>query len=296
MLAQGYHLGEFSDLLLSGLVVQSGDTLRVHNRIYCEVFNRAWVQQQLAQLRPYAAALDAWVKSGYQDESLLLGTRELRSAQEWSQGKSLSDLDYQFLAASQISDRRRRERRIVEILEVLNYRSGELKPYLKEIAIAVSELITLDWSVVTLCRDQEERILASSFDIGDATQKSYSIHFTLTGYVLKSRCPLVVEDTATCKDYGEPPEGYRSYLGVPLKLSTGEIVGTICSFNATPRQFEPEEIRLAVIFAERAASAIENYQLYQKLQEMNDALQARLASRWRNPLRGLLRWLRQQMV
>jgi len=33
-------------------------------------------------------------------------------------------------------------------------------------------------------------------------------------YVVKNGCKLIVEDTAVRKDYGEVPEGYRSYLGV----------------------------------------------------------------------------------
>jgi uncharacterized peroxidase-related enzyme len=91
---------------------------------------------------------------------------------------------------------------------------------------------------------------------------------TVTGYVFKNGCPLIVEDAEICKDYGEIPEGYRSYLGVPLKLSTGEIAGTISAFHATPRHFDEDETQLVSIFAERAASAIENYQLNQKLKEM----------------------------
>jgi len=240
----------------------------VKNRIYSEIFNQTWVQQQLANLRPYAVNLDAWVKSNYQDESQLLRSRDLLAAQEWSQDKSLSDLDYQFLAASQLIDRRHRERRIVEILAALSYRSGELKPYLEQIAITVRELITVDWSVVTLDQGSQDKILASSFDLGEAADQSSNLQMTVTEYVVKNGCKLIVEDTAVRKDYGEVPEGYRSYLGVPLKLSTEEVVGTISLFHKTPRYFDEEEARLVSILAERAASAIENYQLNQKLQEM----------------------------
>ncbi|MGD1859360.1 MAG: AAA-like domain-containing protein [Leptolyngbyaceae cyanobacterium] len=267
---------DYAALFLSGLVIQRAGVLQVHNRIYCEIFDRIWVQQQLAYLRPYAENLEAWAKSNYQDETHLLRSQDLLAAQEWSQNKSLGDLDYQFLAASQLSDRRYRERRIVEILAVLSYRSGELKAYLKQIAIAVSELLLLDWSVVTLCQGDEERILASSFDLGDEADETFSLHLTLTGYVFKHGQPLVVEDTDLNQDYGQPEDGYRSYLGVPLRLSTGELVGTICSFHKTPRHFKEEEVRLAAIFAERAASAVENYQLYQQLEEMNRALKEQL--------------------
>ena len=259
---------EFAALLLSGIVTQRSGFLRVNNRVYSEIFNQIWVQQQLANLRPYATNLDAWVKSNYQDESQLLRSRDLLAAQEWSQDKSLSDLDYQFLAASQLLDRRYRERRIVEILAMLSYRRGELEPYLEQIAIAVSELITVDWSVVTLCQNNRKRVLASSFDIGELADQAFSLHESITGYVFAHGCPLMVEDTEVCNDYGELPKGYRSYLGVPLKFSTGEMVGTICAFHKTPRRFDDNEIQMVSIFAERAASAIENYQLNQKLQEM----------------------------
>ena len=268
---------DFYTLLLSGLAIQNKGILRVQNRIYCEVFNLAWVQQQQANLRPYAVKLDRWVKSNYQDESQLLRARALIDAQEWSAGKSLGDLDYQFLAASQLSERRYRERRIVEILAVLSYRSNELKPYLERISIAVSELLIVDWSVVTLCKDNEERILASSFDLGNTEDETYNLHLTVTGYVFKNGCPLIVEDTELSIEEYESEEGYRSYLGVPLRISTGEIVGTICSFNKAPRRFDQQEVQLATIFAERAASAIENYQLYQELQEINQTLKKRLS-------------------
>ncbi|MEG4841190.1 AAA-like domain-containing protein [Microcoleus sp. B9-D4] len=88
------------ELLLSGLVVKQPGYLQVKNRIYGEVFNLEWVEKQLGKLRPYSQAFDAWIASKQQDESRLLRGQALKDAQFWAQGKSLSDLDYQFLAAS----------------------------------------------------------------------------------------------------------------------------------------------------------------------------------------------------
>jgi WD40 repeat protein len=96
---------EQTELMLSGLVVRDGGILQVKNRIYAEVFNVDWVKQQLSQLRPYSQALKAWVASNFTDTSRLLQGKALRDAQRWAHGKSLSDLDYQFLAASQQHDR-----------------------------------------------------------------------------------------------------------------------------------------------------------------------------------------------
>ncbi|MEO1094410.1 MAG: AAA-like domain-containing protein [Cyanobacteria bacterium J06638_28] len=89
------------DLLLSGLMVQQQGTLCAKNRIYETVLNREWVQRQLTALRPYSEAFDAWVASKQTDESRLLRGQALQDAQAWARGKSLSDLDYRFLALGQ---------------------------------------------------------------------------------------------------------------------------------------------------------------------------------------------------
>jgi WD40 repeat protein len=96
---------EQMELLLSGLVEKQQGFLKVKNPIYQNVFDLEWVEEQLASLRPYSQAFDAWIGSQKQDASRLLRGQALRDAQIWAQGKSLSDLDYQFLAASQELDR-----------------------------------------------------------------------------------------------------------------------------------------------------------------------------------------------
>ncbi len=102
------HLGELKsddspeqmELRLSGLVVKQHGFFRVYNRIYESVFDETWVEKELASLRPYAEAIATWEASECQDFSRLLLGQDLRKAQAWAVGKSLSDLDYQFLAAS----------------------------------------------------------------------------------------------------------------------------------------------------------------------------------------------------
>ncbi|MEC4814895.1 MAG: AAA-like domain-containing protein [Scytonema sp. PMC 1069.18] len=92
---------EQTELLLSGLVEKRNGYLRVKNPIYRNVFNADWVLRQLDNLRPYSQTFNAWIKSSYQDKSRLLRGQALKDAQKWALSKSLSDLDYQFLAASQ---------------------------------------------------------------------------------------------------------------------------------------------------------------------------------------------------
>ncbi|MGB3533900.1 MAG: AAA-like domain-containing protein [Microcoleaceae cyanobacterium] len=94
------------ELQLSGLVVKQQGLLKVRNPIYREIFNLQWVKKQLAALRPYSQAFEAWMVSGQQDDSRLLRGQALKDTQLWVRGKSLSDWDYQFLAASEAFDRK----------------------------------------------------------------------------------------------------------------------------------------------------------------------------------------------
>lgn len=97
---------EQTELLLSGLVVKIRGKLQVKNRIYKTIFNQNWIRAQLNNLRPYSQALNGWVASNCKDDSWLLRGKALQEMLIWGKNQSLSDLDYQFLTASQIVDRR----------------------------------------------------------------------------------------------------------------------------------------------------------------------------------------------
>jgi len=121
------------ELLLSGLVVKQHGYLRIKNAIYQAVFNLNWVQKQLSQLRPYSQAIEAWIASHQQDSSRLLRGKALQDALLWSQGKRLSDVDYQFLAASQDAERQEIER----VLQV----QKERERYFRTIADAIPQIV-----------------------------------------------------------------------------------------------------------------------------------------------------------
>ncbi|MEG4628214.1 AAA-like domain-containing protein, partial [Microcoleus sp. AR_TQ3_B6] len=92
-------------LQLSGLVVKCKGYLQVYNPIYAGIFNLAWVQQELAKLRPYQENFAAWIASNRQDTSRLLRGQALDKALQWKVGKRLSDEDNDFLDASQADER-----------------------------------------------------------------------------------------------------------------------------------------------------------------------------------------------
>ncbi|MFB2892966.1 AAA-like domain-containing protein [Aerosakkonemataceae cyanobacterium BLCC-F50] len=130
---------EQTELILTGLVEKRAGFLQVKNPIYQEIFNFEWVAKELGNLRPYSQSINAWIVSGCQDESWLLRGKALRDILNWSQGKSLSDIDYKFLAASQEFDRQEAQKileaeRLKEVearLELERQRSLEQRRNLK---------------------------------------------------------------------------------------------------------------------------------------------------------------------
>ncbi|MEH2300473.1 MAG: ATP-binding protein [Nostoc sp.] len=171
-----------------------------------------------------------------------------------------------------------RERQIIARLSSLNYRTGELGSYLHNIACGVSELIGVDWTVVTFCQEGFETVLASSLEMGEG-EHVYSLHGLLTGTVIQMGHSLAVEDAQKHPEYGQAPEGYCAYLGIPLRTAESEVIGTICSFNHQPRDFKKEDIQIVELFAERAATAIDNYHLYQQQCQFNHILEAEVEKR-----------------
>jgi len=166
----------------------------------------------------------------------------------------------------------------LEFLATLSYRSGDLNQYLNEIACGVSRLLQSDWSIVTICQDKTGYVAASSLEmIGKDT--AFAVHGSLAGEVTQAGQSLMIEDTQLESRLCKPPVEYRSYLGVPLRTTQGEVNGTICSFFHQSRQFTESTIRAVELFAERAATAIDNYHLYQHQQQFNAVLEQEVMNR-----------------
>ncbi|MGA1357894.1 MAG: AAA-like domain-containing protein, partial [Prochlorothrix sp.] len=104
---------EQAKLALTNLVVRQGGFLRSRNPIYRAVFDLAWVQRLLGELRPgfYREALRAWRESGEQEGFLLRG-EALRQAEDWAAGKRLSEEDEGFLRLSREIELREMQQRL----------------------------------------------------------------------------------------------------------------------------------------------------------------------------------------
>ena len=124
---------EQMQLRLTGLVIKEGGWLRVYNPIYAAIFNSSWVDRALADLRPpfYVEAIRAWQDSLEADNSRLLRGQALQDAEDWAQGKRLSEVDDRFLAASRRVEKQERNkvleatREANQILELARQKAEE---------------------------------------------------------------------------------------------------------------------------------------------------------------------------
>lgn len=92
---------EQMDLRLSGVVVERQQALHLHNPIYAAIFSSDWIKAALANLRPYADDIQAWLQSNRRSDAFLLTGEKLEAALEWAEARSLSKQDYQYLVESQ---------------------------------------------------------------------------------------------------------------------------------------------------------------------------------------------------
>jgi signal transduction histidine kinase len=167
---------------------------------------------------------------------------------------------------------------VLACLTELNYHTGDLNSYLTELVLGVSRLIQSDWTIVTICEGESGRTIASSLDLG-TEDDGFSVHGTLAEEVISLGESLIIEDSRNQLRRNQPPQDYPCYLGVPLRTSSKEAIGTICSFLREPRSFTDAEVKIVELFAERAATAIENYRLYQQQIGFNQRLAEEVAAR-----------------
>ncbi|KAI9132191.1 GAF domain-containing hybrid sensor histidine kinase/response regulator [Acaryochloris sp. CCMEE 5410] len=156
---------------------------------------------------------------------------------------------------------------LLEVLTSLSYRQSDLNAYLTTVVSGISQLIGTDWSIVTLCQGEQYQILASSVEMDNA-ETVWNLHGSITNCVVEQGATLMVEDSAH-DPIGQMPAGYAAYLGIPIKTPMGKVLGTVCSFYRQPHRCTEEEVQFAEVLAERAAIAIDNYQLYQRQQLVN---------------------------
>lgn len=114
------------------------------------------------------------------------------------------------------------------------------------------------------------------------------------GYAILGGEPLVIEDAS--KDprtldnplvTGEP--GIRFYAGIPLRLSTGEALGTLCVIDTRPRALNTSQLQDLGALARQATSQLElRYRIHQ-LESLSKAPLAAMTNEIAPPTASILK-------
>lgn len=109
-------------------------------------------------------------------------------------------------------------------------------------------------------------------------KRNIKVGESVSGKVVKSRKPIVVEDVRRDKLYNFPEiakkEGLYSLLSVPLMFK-GRVIGVLNSYKDHIHRFTEEEINLLSSVANQAAVAIQNTTLMSDKKELEEKLEAR---------------------
>ena len=116
------------ELRLSGLVTVQQRKLKVSNPIYELVFDRHWIDKQLAAISPYQNAIAAWLKSDRQDSSRLLRGQALTEGLIWAKKCTISAEERDFLHQSEsLAAQERKQAELAEKTELAEKKLAQEK-------------------------------------------------------------------------------------------------------------------------------------------------------------------------
>jgi signal transduction histidine kinase/ligand-binding sensor domain-containing protein len=170
------------------------------------------------------------------------------------------------------------ERRTNE-LEALYSADAELHRHLDleellEVLVGIAvDILKADKSSLMVWDEQYEMLVlrvAQGFSPETMARMSFKSGEGNVGLVATTGEPIIVEDT-----HKDPrvirsitdPEGIRSFMQVPIKIGE-QVFGVFSADYCESRGFGIDEQKLFIALAQRAASAIQNAQLYEQAQEL----------------------------
>jgi len=139
--------------------------------------------------------------------------------------------------------------------------SQELGNFLYQTACKISKLINCSQLIIVICQGSTEQIIASD-DNTYKTEKYKNIVSKTIKYIRQNR---------------EYKKAFNNYIYIPLQTITGEIIGAICALKKQALSYTKEEILTLEMFAELAATKIDNYRLNQQQKKMSSIFKTKIA-------------------
>ncbi len=179
--------------------------------------------------------------------------------------------------ATELARLRDRLRRMLDISVRMN-ETHDATSLLHYVMDQVIELSGAERGVLVLVNEegQMDFRVAVELDPSDLIQHKARINYTVLETVSNSWQPVLLQDTLTDQQIGKRNDALelnlRSVLCVPL-LSRSKLIGMIYADNrSVSGRFSRADLDLMMIFANQAATAIENARLYEDLVRANEEL------------------------
>jgi PAS domain S-box-containing protein len=181
-------------------------------------------------------------------------------------------------------------RQETEILRDANIALTEnlsLERVLETLLDYLSKLVSYDSANVMLRTDQTHFVVSAlrRYEGFQNVQATRSITFDtrdnpLLRRICETKQSVVVPDTKREPSWQwmSGADHVRNWMGVPL-VTSGKVIGLYSVDKVTPNFFKPENVRIAESLAARAASAIQNAQLFEQSQHYVAELEERIAER-----------------
>ncbi len=161
----------------------------------------------------------------------------------------------------------------------------QLKAVLDAIARGTAELLGSDTGVILLLDEAQEVLtIAAAYGLSaEVVQGTRDrVGTSIAGRVVQTGQPIIANDLPQDARFYNPAaanEGLLACASVPL-IAGGKIIGTLDVHSKTDRQaFTQEHIQILSMLASQAAIAIENAQLYERLQRAHADLEDRVQQR-----------------
>lgn len=153
------------------------------------------------------------------------------------------------------------------------YRHLQVDEVLQSLVDIAVDILKADKSALFVWDERGEKLFvraARGFKPETLSKMVFAPDEGIISIVAATGEPIIVEDTHQDSRVATritEPEGIRSVMHFPIKIG-GQVYGVFSADYSQPRGFGEDEQRLFSALAQRAASAIQNAQLYEAAQEL----------------------------
>lgn len=177
-------------------------------------------------------------------------------------------------------------------LHKLNLLDTPADPRFDRFTRLASQLLSSPIALVSLV-DEQRQFFKSCFGLHEPwnSLRGTPLSHSFCQYAVDSGEPLVVNDAKLdpnfCNNLAVTEIGVAAYLGIPIKATNGEILGSFCVIDGEPRQWTQQDISSLAdltLMLEEEFALLERVSMTNELSNRKSIFLAELSHELRNPL------------